>query len=113
MQFSHFTWQKRWNNAASHTAGITQGDGSYTLVTCQGTIRFDEEDAPYILESLTNAAELMRQTFVATNAEMAARELMRQNKKMQAIKTYRLIMSDVGILVGLKEAKDFVEGLKL
>jgi hypothetical protein len=105
-QYSDFTWEKRWNNPASHTAGMTQSGDNYTLVTCQGTIRFTSEDAPHILESLSNAVRLIQNQFADSNADMAALELLRQGRKISAIKKYREIK-----LCGLKEAREYVENL--
>lgn len=112
-QFASFKWEKRWNLSNGPRAALTQVAQEHSLFTCLGSVRFTDEDAPHILKSLEAAVNLLKDHFTRTNAEMAARELMHQGKKIQAIKTYRLMMSDVGHFIGLKEAKDFVESLKL
>lgn len=111
-QFSNFTW----NNTSTHVVGISEYpiDGKYCMTTPFGIVYFDSEDAPHILQQLEVAVNLLKDKFARSNAEIAARYLMREGRKILAIKEYRRIMHEqMGQLIGLKEAKDFVEGLKL
>lgn len=114
-QFADFTWQKRWNQSSENSAAaaLTQSGGEYCLLTCMGFVNFEDDDATTLIKNLEAAVEILKDKFTRTNAEIAARELMRQSKKIAAIKVYRQIMSDNGIDVGLKEAKEFVESIKL
>jgi hypothetical protein len=113
-QFASFDWQKRWNNNNPDTtvASLSQSGDRFGLVSCLGFVRFDNEDSPHLIAQLESALKLLKEHFAASNAEIAARELIRQGRKIAAIKEYRRLMYELnGELIGLKEAKEFVEGL--